>query len=561
MGTSAPFALNYWFSARNIVCLHIHIHQQAETIMKYPIGIQEFEKIIKGGYVYVDKTALIYKLVTEGSIYFLSRPRRFGKSLLVSTLEAYFKGRKELFQGLAIDELETEWAEYPVFHLDFNGEDYTKPGTLEKVIENFLSVQESIYGKNPLDQTTGSRFISVLQYAHQKTGKRAVVLIDEYDKPILDVLDTDISATVDGERKLLEEHHRNILKGFYSVFKSADKNLQFVLLTGVTKFSQVSVFSGFNQPSDISMDARYETLCGITEEELYQYFADAIDSLSQKYKCKPEEMKLRLKLQYDGYHFSEDLTDIYNPFSILNAFDKLRIADYWFATGTPTYLIRLLNHTQENLNELTGKYYLPGQFIDYKANVERPLPMIFQSGYLTIKDCDLDMNTYLLDFPNNEVKNGFVSMVTADYLKSRTDASSWVLDAVKSLRIADLEQFRKLLTSFLADIPYTMRRKETERERERYFHYTFYLLMRMVSCYTVYTEKQQSEGRVDCIVETPNYIYIFEFKLDGTADEALAQIEEKAYARPYEADKRKLFKVGTVFSSETGTINDWKVCS
>ena len=561
MGTSAPFALNYWFSARHIVCLHIHIHQQAETIMKYPIGIQEFEKIIKGGYVYVDKTALIYKLVTEGSIYFLSRPRRFGKSLLVSTLEAYFKGRKELFQGLAIDELETEWAEYPVFHLDFNGEDYTKPGTLEKVIENFLSVQESIYGKNPIDQTTGSRFISVLQYAHQKTGKRAVVLIDEYDKPILDVLDTDISATVDGERKLLEEHHRNILKRFYSVFKSADKNLQFVLLAGVTKFSQVSVFSGFNQPSDISMDARYETLCGITEEELYQYFADAIDSLSQKYKCKPEEMKLRLKLQYDGYHFSEDLTDIYNPFSILNAFDKLRIADYWFATGTPTYLIRLLNHRQENLNELTGKYYLPGQFIDYKANVERPLPMIFQSGYLTIKDCDLDMNTYLLDFPNNEVKNGFVSMVTADYLKSRTDASSWVLDAVKSLRIADLEQFRKLLTSFLADIPYTMRRKETERERERYFHYTFYLLMRMVSCYTVYTEKQQSEGRVDCIVETPNYIYIFEFKLDGTADEALAQIEEKAYARPYEADKRKLFKVGTVFSSETGTINDWKVCS
>ena len=267
-------------------------------------------------------------------------------------------------------------------------------------------------------------------------------------------------------------------------------------------------------------------------------------------------MKLRLKRQYDGYHFSEDLTDIYNPFSILNAFDKLRIADYWFAAGTPTCLIRLLNHTQESLNELTGKYYLPGQFIDYRTNVEKPLPMIFQSGYLTIKDCDLDMNTYLLDFPNYEVKNGFVSMVAADYLKSSTDASSWVLDAVKPLRTADLEQFRKLLTSFLTDIHCSMRRKETGRERERYFHYTFYLLMRMVS---VYTEKQQSEGRVDCIVETPGYIYIFEFKLDGTADEALAQIEEKGYARPYEADKRKLFKAGTVFSSETGTISDRKV--
>ena len=527
--------------------------------MKYPIGIQDFESIISGNYVYVDKTALIYRLVTEGKVYFLSRPRRFGKSLLVSTLEAYFKGRKELFAGLAIDELETEWAEYPVFHLDFNGEDYTKPGTLEKVIENFLSVQESIYGKDPINQTTGSRFMGVLQAAHQKTGKRAVVLIDEYDKPLLDVLDTGISATVDGERRLLEEHHRNILKGFYSVFKSADRNLQFVLLTGVTKFSQVSVFSGFNQPEDISMSRDFEALCGITEKELYHYFAEPIVKLAERYKVTTEEMKERLKRQYDGYHFSEELTDIYNPFSILNACKSCKTDDYWFKTGTPTYLIRLLNRSQENLNELTGKYYIPSQFIDYRANAEKPLPMIFQSGYLTIKDCDLDMNAYLLDFPNNEVKNGFVSMVAADYLNTSTDASSWVLDAVKSLRIADLEQFRKLLTSFLADIPYSMRRKETERERERYFHYTFYLLMRMVSVYTVYTEKQQSEGRVDCIVETTGYIYIFEFKLDGTADEALAQIEEKGYARPYEADSRKLFKVGTVFSSETGTICDWKV--
>ena len=527
--------------------------------MKYPIGIQDFEKIINGGYVYVDKTALIHQLVTEGNIYFLSRPRRFGKSLLVSTLEAYFQGKKDLFKGLAIDGLETEWAEYPVFHLDFNGEDYTQSGTLEKVIENFLSVQESIYGKNPIDQTMGSRFMGVLHAAHQKTGKRAVVLIDEYDKPLLDVLDTGFSTIVDGEKRLLEDHHRNILKGFYSVFKAADADLQFVLLTGVTKFSQVSVFSGFNQPSDISLDARYEALCGITEEEMYRYFAEPIEALAQKYKCSTEEMKLRLKLQYDGYHFSDELADVYNPFSILNAFDKKRIADYWFATGTPTYLIRLLNHTNENLNELTGIYYDPSQFIDYKADLEKPLPMIYQSGYLTIKDCDLDMGTFLLDFPNNEVKKGFVTLVANNYLQSDKDSGSWARDIVGALKTGDLEQFRKLLTSFLADIPYTMRRKETERERERYFHYTFYLLMRMVSCYTVYTEKQQSEGRVDCIVETPLYIYIFEFKLDGTADEALQQIEEKGYARPYEADKRKLFKVGTVFSSETGTISEVKV--
>ena len=528
-------------------------------IMKYPIGIQDFESIINGGYVYVDKTSIIHQLVTKGKIYFLSRPRRFGKSLLVSTLKAYFQGKKELFKGLAIDELETEWAEHPVFHLDFNGENYTEPGKLEEKIIGAVETWEAEYGRDPYKKALGDRFIYVLAQASKKYGRRSVVLIDEYDKPLLDVLDTGFTTMVDGENRLLEDHHRNILKGFYSVFKGADEHLQFVLLTGVTKFSQVSVFSGFNQPSDISLDARYEALCGITEDELYRYFEEQIAVLAQKYKCTPDEMKLRLKLQYDGYHFSEELTDIYNPFSILNAFDKRRIADYWFATGTPTYLIRLLNHTQENLNELTGKYYRPSQFIDYKADVEKPLPMIFQSGYLTIKDCDLDMDTYLLDFPNNEVKNGFVTMIVADYLKSKTDAGSWVLEAVNALRNADLAQFRKQLTSFLADIPYSMRRKEDEREKERYFHYTFYLLMRMVSCYTVYTEKQQSEGRVDCIIETPNYIYVFEFKLNGTADEAMKQIEDKGYVRPYEADKRKLFKVGVVFSSETGTISDFKV--
>ena len=527
--------------------------------MKSPIGIQDFESIVNGGYVYVDKTALIYKMVTEGKIYFLSRPRRFGKSLLVSTLEAYYRGKKDLFKGLAIDDLEKEWAEYPVFHLDFNGEDYTKSGKLEEKIVGAIETWEAEYGRDPYKKALGDRLIYVLAQAAKRYGRRAVVLIDEYDKPLLDVLDTGMTIDIEGNRLLLEDHHRNLLKGFYSVFKAADADLQFVLLTGVTKFSQVSVFSGFNQPSDISLDARYESLCGITEEEIYRYFAEPIEQLAQKYQCTTDEMKLRLKLQYDGYHFSEDLTDIYNPFSILNAFDKKRIADYWFATGTPTYLIRLLNHTNENFHDLTGRYYDPSQFIDYKADVEKPLPMIYQSGYLTIKDCDLDMDTFLLDFPNDEVKKGFVTLVANNYLKTNTDSGSWARDIVGALKVGDLEQLRKLLTSFLADIPYSMRRKETERERERYFHYTFYLLMRMVSCYTVYTEKQQSEGRVDCIVETPNYIYIFEFKLDGTAAEALQQIEEKGYARPYEADARKLFKVGTVFSSETGTISEFKV--
>ena len=531
----------------------------SRTIMKYPIGIQDFESIINGGYTYVDKTALIYRLVTEGKIYFLSRPRRFGKSLLVSTLEAYFKGKKDLFNGLAIDSLEKEWAEYPVFHLSFGGENFLKHGALDTKLENIIGVWEAEYGTDPNYTTLGNRFQYVLKAAHQKYGRRAVVLIDEYDKPLLDVLDTGMKTSDGHNELLLEEHNRNVLKGFYSVFKEADKDLQFVLLTGVTKFSQVSVFSGFNQPEDISMSRDYEALCGITEEELYSYFAEPIAELAKVNDCTIDEMKQMLKKQYDGYHFGRRMTDIYNPFSILNACKSRNIDDYWFRSGTPSYLVRLLNHSQENMNELTNRYYTTQQFIDYKADVEKPLPMIYQSGYLTIKDYNLRRNTYLLDFPNDEVKNGFISVLANDYLKARKDVNNWTQDVVDALEAGDLEQFRKLLTSFLADIPYTMRRKETERERERYFHYTFYLLMRMVSCYTVYTEKQQSEGRVDCIVETPDYIYIFEFKLDGTADEALQQIEEKGYARPYEADKRKLFKVGTVFSSETGTICEFAV--
>lgn len=527
--------------------------------MKYPIGIQDFEKIITDSYVYVDKTALIHRLVTTGTIYFLSRPRRFGKSLLVSTLECYFKGKKELFKGLAIESLEKEWAEYPVFHIDFNGDDFTKSGVLEDVIEKFLVDQEDIYGKNPNSRTTGSRFKDILQAAHRQTGRRAVVLIDEYDKPILDVLDTELSLEYGGKQVLLEERHREILKGLYSVFKAADKDLQFVLLTGVTKFSQVSVFSGFNQPADISMDSRYEALCGITEEELYSYFAEPIAELAEDNGCSVDEMKELLKLQYDGYHFGKRMTDIYNPFSLLNAFSMCNIDDYWFRSGTPTYLIRLLNHTEENLNELTGKYYDTSEFIDYKADVEKPLPMIYQSGYLTVKGFDREMNTYLLDFPNNEVKKGFVTMVANDYLKTKNNAGGWIREMVIAMRNGDTERLRKLFTSFLADIPYSMRRKEDERERERYFHYTFYLLMRMISVYTVYTEKQQSEGRVDCIVEVPNYIYIFEFKLDGTADEALLQIEEKGYARPYEADNRPIYRIGVSFSSQTGTVEEWKV--
>ena len=479
--------------------------------MKFPIGIQDFKTIIEDGYVYVDKTALVYRLVTEGQVYFLSRPRRFGKSLLVSTLEYYFKGEKELFGGLAIDSLEKNWDTYPVFHIDFNSNNFAVGDTLKNMLDAYVENWEKQYGfTGDTRYGAGERFAQLLAHIHKQTGKRSVVLIDEYDKPLLDVLDTGYKTKdSNGDEILIEEYNRNILKGFYSTFKAANAHLRFVLLTGVTKFSQVSVFSGFNQPADISMSSHYEALCGITEEEMDLVFHEQIDQMASIFKVSPEEMRLMLKRHYDGYHFSEKMKDIYNPFSVLNAFNNERIGDFWFASGTPTYLIRLLNHTQENLNELTGKYYDTSDFVDYRADVERPLPMIYQSGYLTIK--------------------------------------------------AHLDALRKQLTAFFASIPYTMRRKDTEAERERYFHYTFYLIFRIISTYLVLTEKQQSEGRADCIIETQNDVYIFEFKLDGTARQALGQIEAMGYARPYAADHRNIHRVGVNFSSKTGTIDDWCV--
>ena len=524
-------------------------------MMKYPIGIQSFDRIVEDGFVYVDKTELIYQLVKNGTIYFLSRPRRFGKSLLVSTLKCYFQGRKELFRGLAIDKLETEWAEYPVFHIDFSKISFLNPDVLEEKLEEQISAWEQVYGKGEFAFSFGSRFAYILKQAHKQFGKRCVVLIEAYDKPVLDTLGSGLKIKRDTNELLLETHHKQLLGSFYSILKASDEDLHFVFITGMTKFTQATPFSGFNNFNDICMDRRYETLCGITQEELEHYFAEPIEALAKKYGTTVEGMLAMLKNRYDGYHFSDNLTDVYNPFSLLNAFAKRQLRDYWFASGTPTYLIRLLNHTQEDLNELTGRYYSPEEFIDYKADVEKPLPMIYQSGYLTVKDYDPTYGRFLLDFPNNEVKNGFVTLIASDYLKPKESMSNWTIDVVESLKKGDTEHLRALFTSFLAGIPYTMRDK---REKERYFHYTFYLIFRLISVYTVYTEKEQSQGRSDCIVETDDYIYIFEFKRDGSADEALAQIEAKSYARPYEGDKRKLYKIGVNFSSETGTVEEWK---
>lgn len=516
--------------------------------MKFPIGVQSFEKLRSEGYVYVDKTDLIYKLV-QGSVYFLCRPRRFGKSLLISTLKSYFLGKKELFEGLKIAEMETEWAAHPVFHIDFVNQNFTEGVEVTKdALNQLLTNWEREYGATDIDRSIGSRFKYVLEQAHKKTGKRAVVLIDEYDKPLLDTLDTPI-----------EEQNRNVLKELYSTFWSADDHLRFVLLTGVTKFSQVSVFSGFNQPNDISMDPAYDAICGITEEELHTVFAEPIKEMAKEYDMSEEEMKQMLKLQYDGYHFSKKMNDIYNPFSIVNALSKRTLDDYWFRSGTPTYLIKLLGGHNINIQKLLEKRYTPNYFIDYRADVQDPLAMLYQSGYLTIKDCDFRRNLYTLDFPNEEVQKSFVALCGNDYLHAEEDTNSFIISVDDMLRECRLNDLRDAFTAFLASIPYEANKDARALSFETHFQYTFYLLLRILSCYTTLIEKQNSHGRADIIVEAPDYVYIFEFKLDGTADAALQQIEDKGYAQPYAADPRTLYKIGVNISSDTRTVAEWKV--
>ena len=516
--------------------------------MKYPIGTQTFKTLIEENMVYVDKTDLGYDLAQK-HVCFLCRPRMFGKSLLISTLESYFKGNKELFKGLKIEELEKEWAQYPVFRIDFASGDYSKPDTLDNILNGRLELWEREYGRLLDTPERGMRFQNVLKMAYEKTGHKCVVLIDEYDKPLLDVL-------MDPQ----ENENRKILKDFYGTFKAADEHLRFVLLTGVTKFSQVSVFSGFNQPEDISMNPKFDALCGITKDELTAYFDDEIEAMASEFKHTKEEMYLRLKRQYDGYHFSEEMLDIFNPYSVLNALNVRKIDEYWFASGTPTYLVKLINRHKTNIKDIVSRSYAKKYFMDYKADVEDPLAMIYQSGYLTIKGYDGRKGLYRLDFPNNEVQNGFIDLLANDYLNdSHGGTNCLVMDINDMLDECRLDDMRDALSGFFASIPYNANYQERVWSYESHYHYTLYLIFRLLSCYTTLTEKENSRGRADIIVETNDYVYIFEFKLDGTAAEALKQIDDKGYAEPYAADSRKLFKVGVVFSSEKRNIVEWSV--
>ena len=529
--------------------------------MNYPIGIQDFASIINDGFVYVDKTNMVYELIKDKGVYFLSRPRRFGKSLLVSTIKYYFEGRHDLFKGLKIESLEKKWETYPVFEIDFNGSNYTEADALEQTLNGYLIKWEQQYGVKPATDQPGRRLADVLHQAHVQTGKTCVVLVDEYDKPMLDAMDTGLKTRVGDNEMLIEDHNRETLKAFYSVFKLADADLRFVFLTGVTKFAQVSVFSGFNNARDISMNPRFDAICGISREELHDVFASSIEELANTNMLSVEEAKSQLQQRYDGYHFSNGMTDIYNPFSLLNAFADDNIRDYWFASGTPSYLMRLLAHSNEDIQDIIARSYEAQEFVDYRATVEAPVPMIYQSGYLTIKGYNREDDEYKLDFPNHEVASGFLTLLASGYFQTPTQPNSWTNKLKKALHHGKPEDFRDLLNDFLASIPYSVRESNSEKSHERQFQYTVYLIMRLIgSCRnTVYHEKATSKGRADCVIETPRYVYIFEYKLDRPAAEAMAQISDRGYAEPYAHDGRPVYAIACSFSSEAGTISDWMV--
>ncbi len=529
--------------------------------MNYPIGIQDFAKLRENNFVYVDKTDMVFDITKNDGVYFLSRPRRFGKSLLVSTIKYYFEGRHDLFKGLKIENLETKWETYPVFEIDFNGSNYTEADALEQTLNGYLIKWEQQYGVKPATDQPGRRLADVLHQAHVQTGKTCVVLVDEYDKPMLDAMDTGLKTRVGDNEMLIEDHNRETLKAFYSAFKLADADLRFVFLTGVTKFAQVSVFSGFNNAQDISMSPRFDAICGITTEELNTVFAPAIEELANANAVSVAETKSQLKQRYDGYHFSKGMTDIYNPFSLLNTFKSEDARDYWFASGTPSYLMRLLAHSKEDIQGIIARSYEAQEFVDYRATVEAPVPMIYQSGYLTIKGYNREDDEYKLDFPNHEVASGFLTLLASGYFQTPTQPNSWANKLKKALHHGKPEDFRDLLNDFLASIPYSVRESNGEKSHERQFQYTVYLIMRLIGSTrnTVYHEKATSKGRADCVIETPRYVYIFEYKLDRPAAEAMTQIGDRGYADPYAHDGRPVYAIACSFSSETGTISDWMV--
>ena len=520
------------------------MNQQPSFPRKMPIGIQSFEKLRRENYVYIDKTEIMYRLVSTSNPYFLSRPRRFGKSLLLSTMEAYFLGKRDLFKGLAIERLETEWNTHAVLHLDLNAEKYDSPERLHDMLERQLRGWEKTYETGSEGITHSGRFMEVIKKAYEKTGRGVVILIDEYDKPLLNSF----------HDEALQKAFRETLTAFYTVLKSADQWLRFVFITGVTKFAQMGIFSNLNQLKDISLDPRYAALCGLTGDEIRADFVPELKLLAKENNLDDEACMERLTRMYDGYHFNyRNMVGIYNPFSILNVLDSTMFENYWFASGTPTFLAEMLKKTDFDLRELDGIEVSAASLSDDRANINNPVPMIYQSGYLTIKKYDERFQIYTLGFPNDEVKYGFLNFVTPFYTPvAETDTSFYIGKFIHELESGDVDAFLTRLRAFFAGISY-----ELNNRTERHYQTIFYLVFKLMGQFSE-TEVRSAKGRADAVVKTADYIYVFEFKLDGSADQALAQIDDRGYLIPYTVDGRKLVKIGVNFDPAQRNIGDWK---
>ena len=509
--------------------------------MLYPIGIQSFEEIRNGGYVYVDKTALIYKLTSTGKYYFLSRPRRFGKSLLVSTMEAYFSGRKELFEGLAMASLEKDWVSYPVLHLDLTGAAYLSIDELYSKFNSFLSKYEERYDICTGERVASVRFENIIDVAYRKTGQKVVILIDEYEKPIIDNIDNP---------ELMEQFRRE-LQGFYSVIKGKDNAIRFAFLTGVTKLGKMSIFSGLNNLNDMSMDARYADICGITEQELKSYFGESVRMLAEMNGLSEEECYKKLASMYDGYHFHYRTPGIYNPFSLLNTFNANEFRMYWFETGTPTFLVRYLKQGNYNLDNIAKNDVSVETLTGANYVSPAPITLMYQAGYLTIKDYDQRFNTYNLDYPNEEVKSGFLNSLSHLYAPALAGGELSVYQFIRDIEKGDIESFMNRLTAFFSGNGYMI-----QGDLELYFQNVMSIMLKMMGLY-VKTEYQTSNGRIDIVFDTDKYVYIIELKRDESAEVALKQIEEKGYDKPFLASGKQIIKLGINFSSETKTIDGW----
>ena len=512
---------------------------------KYPIGIQNFQSLREDGYAYVDKTAFVHELAQNGKYYFLSRPRRFGKSLFLSTLEAYYQGKKELFKGLALEQLEKDWKTYPVLHLDLNVGKYDTPEALYERLDHYLSSWEKAYSLIPeTSQSPATRFENVISQAYDKTGQKVVILVDEYDKPLLQAIGN----------KALQDEYRAMLKSVYGVAKTMDGYIQMAFFTGVTKFSKVSVFSDLNNLKDISLTQQYAEICGITEKEIRKNFDVDVTQMAEANQLNKEECYAKLKENYDGYHFCKKSVGMYNPFSLINALCDKDFNDYWFETGTPTFLVETLKRNNYELENMTREEVTADLLGSLDAIDTNPLPLLYQSGYLTIKDYKPRFDSYILGFPNGEVERGFTRFLFRYYAPIRVDQSvSFINNFTIEVESGQPEKFMSRLEAMFASQDYQLM-----GDTELYFHNVTSLVFKMLGFY-VDVERHTSDGRMDMLVQTKDYIYIFEFKIDKSADEALKQIEEKQYAKPFESDARKLYKIGVNFSSETRRIDSWKV--